>query len=77
MSIFHRHRWTDWLVTDMGDTLYAGRVVGWYMVQQRHCLTCGKIGVADKANYGGNGASYCTRRPGVSAVALRKDGVRA
>lgn len=75
MSFWHRHKWSDWLVTDRGTVLYAHQPVGWYAVQERHCHQCGKTEVQDQANYGGNGKSWCTRRSDIRQRAPRKDGV--
>lgn len=76
-GLFHRHKWTDWLIVDRGTVSDAGRPVGWYMVQERHCHSCGKTQVDEQANYGGNPMSWCKRHSDMAKRAPRKDGVSA
>lgn len=76
-GLFHRHRWTDWVIVDRGQVLHHGSPVGWYAVQERYCQTCGKTQVDDQANYGGHRSIWCDRRSTMTKRAPRKDGVTA
>lgn len=45
MSLFHRHNWSDWSISERGrvvDAVYTKEVVGSYIVQDRFCRSCGK-----------------------------------
>jgi len=77
MKLWHRHKWTDWLVTDTGTITYWNDRVGWYLTQQRHCLSCGKTDVKDRAEYAGAPPSRCNRVSLQGRAVPQKDGVRA
>jgi hypothetical protein len=74
--MFHRHKWTDWVVTEEGILTWFHSQVGWYLVQERRCLSCGKTQVSDQANYGGVSEALASRHPRKVRVP-RKDGVSA
>ena len=43
--MFHRHTWTDWLVTERGrivNKYYQHHKLGSYLAQERYCTKCGK-----------------------------------
>lgn len=70
-----RHKWSDWLVTDRGDVFWYNDKVESYLVQERHCLTCGKMQLHEQEH---NGGYSCTdRRSTMSARTLKKDGIKA
>ena len=42
LSQFHRHTWGRWYTVEEGTIMYEAGPKGFYLRQERTCVTCGK-----------------------------------
>lgn len=42
------HRWGRWRVSRYGDLKHEGKVLGYYIDQERECEWCGRIGLRNE-----------------------------
>lgn len=78
MGCLLRHKWTDWAILERGSIIaHRTERVGWYVVQERHCMKCGRTSMTEKSNYAGRSTLFCQRVPEIQSPKLRKDGISA